>query len=108
MELCAILKITNAICRHAYRVIHLMEYLENRSVHKATIIVQNFCGLKVLKVLAKEILSKTKIEQSLRSKKRLQKCRKNILKGSNQGSPHLYTQPFATQPMLSVAHLTYV
>ena len=55
-----ILKIAKAICCHTCRVIRLMEQLENRSVHEVTIIVQTVCGLKVLRVLAKEILSKTK------------------------------------------------
>ena len=54
-ELCTILKITKVIFCHAYRVICLTKSLENWSVHEVTIVVQTFCGLKVLRVLAKEI-----------------------------------------------------
>ena len=40
---------------HASRVNRLTEYLENRSVHGVTIVVQTFCGLKEIALTVMEL-----------------------------------------------------
>ena len=100
--LCHAFKLQMQFFCHAFRVNYSQKQIKNWYAHRLTILVRPSFDLKVLRVLAKEISSKTQdtlIEQSLKSKKL---CAKNIKKIFSVRT----STPFTSLPLLSVVHFT--